>query len=122
MDRFLLNSNKHCKSENKDSTSSTSDKSAKKRKNRKYDDSYLDFGFTSTEVNGEERPQCVLCMKVLASECMLPSKLKRHLETTHPSEVSKSRDYFNRKLKELNQQKSSFYKQASIPSNALLAF
>jgi predicted RNase H-like nuclease len=51
---------------------------------------------------------------------MLPSKLKRHLETTHPSIVNKSCDYFSRKLKELNQQKGSFYKQASIPSNALL--
>jgi hypothetical protein len=80
---------------------------------RKYDDNYLDFGFMSTEVDGEERPQCVLYMKVLASECMLPSKLKCHLETTHPSVVSKSRDYFSRKLKELNQQKGSFYKQAS---------
>jgi hypothetical protein len=60
-------------------------------------------------------------MKVLASECMLPSKLKRHLQTTHPSIVSKSHDYFSRKLKELNQQKGSFYKQASIPSNVLLA-
>jgi hypothetical protein len=59
-------------------------------------------------------------MKVLASECMLPSKLKRHLETTHPSVVSECRDCVNRKLK-LNQQKSSFYKQASIRSNGLLA-
>jgi hypothetical protein len=74
----------------------------KKRKNRKYD---LDFGFTSTEVDGEERPQCVLCMKVLASEYMVSSKSKRHLETTHLSVVSNSRDYFCRKLKELNQKK-----------------
>jgi hypothetical protein len=116
-----MNSNKHCESENKEETSSTSGKSVKKRKNKKYDDSYLDFGFTSTEVNGKVRPQCVLCIKVLASECMLPSKLKRHLETTHPSQVSKSRDYFSRNLRELNQQKGSFYKRASIPSNALLA-
>jgi hypothetical protein len=65
MDRFLLNSNKHCESENKEGTSSTSGKRVKKRKNRKYD-SYLDFGFTSTEVHGKERPQCVLRMKVLA--------------------------------------------------------
>jgi hypothetical protein len=121
MDQFLLNSNKCCESENKEGASSTSGKSVKKRKNRKYDDSYSDFGFTSTEFDGEERPQCVLSMKVLASGCMLPSKLKRHLETTHPSEVSKSRDYFSRKLKELNQQTCSFYKQASIPSNALLS-
>jgi hypothetical protein len=52
---------------------------------------------------------------------MLPSKLKCHLETTHPSVLSKTRDYFSRKVKELNQQKGSFYKLASIPSNALLA-
>jgi hypothetical protein len=120
--RFLLNSNKRFESENKDGTSSKSVKSLKKRKHRKYDDSYLDFGFTSTEVDGEERPQGVLCMKVLASECMIRIKLKRHLETTHPSIISKSCDYFSRKLKELIQQKGSFYKQASIPSNALLAY
>jgi hypothetical protein len=52
---------------------------------------------------------------------MLPSKLKRHLETPQPSVVSKSHDYFSRKPKELHQQKCSFYKQASIPSNTLLA-
>jgi hypothetical protein len=84
----------------------------KKIKNRKYVDSCFNFGFMSTEVDAEKRLKCVLCMKALASDCMLPSKLKRHLETTHPSVVSQSRDYFSRKLKELNQQKYSFYKQA----------
>jgi hypothetical protein len=54
MDRFSLNNNKGCESENKEGTTSTSDKNVKKRKNRKYD-SYLDFGFTSTEVDGKER-------------------------------------------------------------------
>ncbi|KAL4153497.1 hypothetical protein QTP88_001330 [Uroleucon formosanum] len=93
----------------------------KKRKCRKYDDSYLDFGFTSTEINGEERPQCVLCMKVLAPECMLPSKLKRHLEANHKYTIGKPRDYFIRKLKELKQEKSTFFKNASIPTNALIA-
>jgi hypothetical protein len=101
MEWSLLNINKRCEIEN-EGTSSISGKSVKKRKNRKYDDSYLDFSFTSTEVDGEERPQCILCIKVLALECMLPSKLKCHLESTHPSVVSKSRDYFSRKLKELN--------------------
>jgi hypothetical protein len=99
MDQFLLISNKRCESENKESKSSTSGKSVKKRKNKKYDDSYLDSGFTSIEVEGEERPQCVLCMNVLASKSMMPSKLKRHLETTHPCVVSKPRDYFSRKLR-----------------------
>jgi hypothetical protein len=35
MDQFLLNSNKHCESENKEGTLSTSGKSVKKHKNRK---------------------------------------------------------------------------------------
>jgi hypothetical protein len=48
-------------------------------------------------------------MKVLASECKLPSKLKRHLETTDPSVVSKSRDYFNSKLKELNKSEAMLF-------------
>jgi hypothetical protein len=61
MDWFLLNSSKRCESENEEGTSSTSAKSVKKHKNRKYVDSYLDFGFTSIEVDGEERPQCVVC-------------------------------------------------------------
>jgi hypothetical protein len=56
MDLFLQNSNKRCESENKEGILSTSGKSVKKGKNRKYDDSYLDCSFTSTEVDGEERP------------------------------------------------------------------
>jgi hypothetical protein len=71
IDWFLLNSNKHCEGENKEIISPTSGKSVKKRKIRKCDDSYLDFGFMSTEVDGEERQQCVLCMNVSALECML---------------------------------------------------
>jgi hypothetical protein len=51
MDRFLLNSNKRYESENKEGTSS-SGKSVNNRKNRKYNDSYLYFDFTSTEVDG----------------------------------------------------------------------
>jgi hypothetical protein len=53
MDRVLLNSNNRCESENKEGTLSTSGKSVKKPKNPKYDDSYLDFGFASTEVDVE---------------------------------------------------------------------
>ncbi|KAL4084160.1 hypothetical protein QTP88_027993 [Uroleucon formosanum] len=116
MDRFLLNSHKRCEEE--ESIPSTSNRpTVKKPKYRKYDDSYLEFGFTSTEVNGEERPLCVLCMKVLAPECMLPSKLKRHLETNHKYAVGKSRDYFDRKRKELKQEKKEGHKHASEFSN-----
>ena len=69
------------------------------RKYWKYDDSYLDFGFTLINITHQEHPHCVLGVKVLASECMLPSKLKCHFQTDHPNMASKSCDYFTRKLK-----------------------
>ena len=43
-----------------------------KKKSRKYSDSYLDFGFTFIL---QEKPQCVICSKVLANESMLPNRL-----------------------------------------------
>src|SRR6218665_2502700 len=41
------------------------------------------------------------------------------LETAHPSAVSKSRDYFSRKLKRVMSTKGYFCKQAAVPINAL---
>ena len=110
MDRFLIKSNTRSESASKEDISSTSNTNMKKHKYRKYDDSYLNFRFTSTKVSGKDRPQCVLCMKILAPDCMVPSKLKPHLETNLATIVTKSRDYFTRKLRELNQQKGSFNK------------
>ncbi|XP_063813110.1 SCAN domain-containing protein 3-like [Pseudophryne corroboree] len=120
MERFL-NTGKKSGSKEKDEEPQTSGTVGKKRKHRRYDDTYLDIGFTSVDVNHEERPQCVLCLKILSAESMIPSKLRRHLETNHPNMAKKPRDFFSRKLKELKGQKGTFFKQASIPSNALLA-
>jgi hypothetical protein len=50
-----------CESKNKEGTLSTSGKSVKKHKNRKYDDSYLDFGFASIEVEAK-RGRNVFCV------------------------------------------------------------
>ncbi|GFV15303.1 SCAN domain-containing protein 3 [Trichonephila clavipes] len=43
----------------------------------------MNFGFTITEVNGEEKPLCVSCSKILAEDSMKPNKLKRHFKTLH---------------------------------------
>uniref|UniRef100_A0A8C5NEZ3 DUF4371 domain-containing protein n=1 Tax=Gouania willdenowi TaxID=441366 RepID=A0A8C5NEZ3_GOUWI len=55
----------------------------KREKTRKYTDNYLKFGFTFKERDGIEFPMCVICSTVLSNESMKPSKLQRHLETTH---------------------------------------
>jgi len=50
MERFL-NTNKQCGSEEKHGEPKTIGEVVKKQKYRKYDDSYLNFGFTSIDVN-----------------------------------------------------------------------
>jgi hypothetical protein len=44
--------------------------SSKKKCSRKYDSSYLEFGFTWCGDESEQQPQCVLCCEVLSNECM----------------------------------------------------
>ena len=56
-----------------------------KQKRWKYEDKYLDFRFTSTTVDNEKRPQCVVCFKVLARESMLQRKLRRQFKKMHES-------------------------------------
>lgn len=74
-------------------------------KKRGYLESYLDFGFTSIEDNGVIKPQCVLCLKVLAAESLKPSKLKAHLESKHPGCIDKDRQFFETKLEGVKKQR-----------------
>ena len=43
-----------------------------------------------------EKPQCVICLKILCPESMKASKLKDHLNRTHPLLLSKPREFFER--------------------------
>ncbi|GFX57991.1 zinc finger BED domain-containing protein 5 [Trichonephila clavipes] len=88
MDKFL--SRKRTFDDNKASTSAQTS-IVPKIKSRKYSQEYLNFGFTITEVNGEEKPLCVICSKILAADSMKPNKLKRHFETLHGQLDSKLR-------------------------------
>ncbi|GFU96120.1 SCAN domain-containing protein 3 [Trichonephila clavipes] len=65
MDKFLS-----CKRTFDDNKASTSAQTSivPKIKSRKYSLEYLNFGFTITEVNGEEKPLCVICSKILAAD------------------------------------------------------
>ncbi|GFV66218.1 protein FAM200B [Trichonephila clavipes] len=83
MDKFL--SRKRTFDDNKASTSAQTS-IVPKIKSRKYSQEYLNFGFTITEVNGEEKPLCVICSNILAADSMKPKKLKKHFETIHVNE------------------------------------
>ncbi|GFY32647.1 zinc finger MYM-type protein 6 [Trichonephila clavipes] len=76
MDKFL--SRKRTFNDNKASTSAHTS-IVPKIKSRKYSQEYLNFGFTITEVNGEEKPLCVICSKILAADSMKPNKLIKYI-------------------------------------------
>ncbi|GFW25144.1 SCAN domain-containing protein 3 [Trichonephila clavipes] len=88
-----------------------------KIKSRKYSQEYLNFGFTITEVNGEEKPLCIICSKILAADSRKPFKLKRHLETLHGEYISKPREFFESKLKSYEKQET--FKKMSVNEKAL---
>jgi hypothetical protein len=41
---------------------------------------YLPLGFTNIDVDGKERSQCLLCMKILAVDSIKPNRLQKHLK------------------------------------------
>ena len=91
-----------------------------RKKTRKYDSSYFNFGFTVAEKEGAEHPQCFICYKVLAAECMLPSKLRGHLITNH-NLSGKSREFFALKLTEMKKQSVELLSFLHAPVKAQLA-
>ena len=46
---------------------------------RKYNDSYLDYGFTFVERRDEQLAQCVACHKTLSKASIKPHQLKQHV-------------------------------------------
>uniref|UniRef100_A0A8C9RPX8 Zinc finger BED domain-containing protein 5-like n=1 Tax=Scleropages formosus TaxID=113540 RepID=A0A8C9RPX8_SCLFO len=94
---------------------------AKKSKTRKYDESYLQFGFTVTGTDAEPLPQCVICADLLANDSMKPCKLKFHLETKHPKLKDKPLDFLKLKLSCLTQQKRTISKHTSVSNKCLEA-
>ena len=69
---------------------------------RAYSDNYLQFGFTSLVTEGIEKPQCVICLKVLSAESMKPFQLKRHFEKEHPTYKDLDVSFFERKADSVN--------------------
>ena len=68
---------------------------------RKYGYAFLDHGFVNMPSQGIDRPQCVICHKVLTNESLKKSKLVDHLTTRHPLLKEKDREYFEGKAKQL---------------------
>ena len=82
---------------------------------RQYSDSYISFGFTFTGNPTAPVPLCLVCRKELYNSAMVPAKLKRHLDTNHPTLKNKKKTYF-RRLLESNKKEVNFMRQAATIS------
>ena len=126
MDKWLMNKSKTSGALNDDGTSiATGETSAnvetKESKHshgrkRNYNETYLQYGFTFSEINSEQLPMCVICSENLANESMKPGKLKRHLDTNHPSCATKPLEYFERLLQSTIKQQSNI--EANVSTNS----
>ena len=73
---------------------------------RKYDQSYLGFGFSWNGTERDPTPQWVVCGDVISNESMKPAHPKRHLTTKHAVLKDKPIVFIQRKLDELKQSKA----------------
>lgn len=88
---------------------------------RKYQESYLKYGFIGTGDSHTPIPLCIICGDQLSNEAMKPSKLLRHLNSKHPGLKDKPLEYFERTKQEYKAQKIFMRDTTSINENALRA-
>ena len=86
---------------------------------RQYSDSDISFGFTFNGNPTAPVPLCLVCRKELSNSAMVPAKLKRHLDTNHPTLKNKNTTYF-RCLLESNKKEVNFMRRATTISEKAL--
>ena len=91
------------------------------RPNRKYDDTYLHFGFSWNRNEDQPSPLCLVCGCEMSNESMLPSKLSRHLKSKHPHLQGKDLNYFKRLLEKNRKQASVFKSKTTVSEKTQIA-
>ena len=74
----------------------TTEKKTRKPFNRKYNETYIKFGFTKSGTLIAPLPLCVVCGETLTNAGMKPYNLMRHLAVHHPQLKNKEITYFQR--------------------------
>ena len=87
---------------------------------RKYNDTFLNYGFTFIEKGGEQLPECVICFKTLSNSSMKGYQLKQHLTNTHPQFSSKTKSFFKIKATNLKKMKLNSTVEFQIHSKAIV--
>ena len=96
-------------------------KKNRSRPNRKYDKSYLSYGFTWAGDENQPQPLCLVCGCKMSNESMLPSKLSNHFQTSHRSLQGKDVSYFKKLLEQQTKQAVTFKSLATVSEKAQIA-
>ncbi|XP_059799794.1 SCAN domain-containing protein 3-like [Hypanus sabinus] len=107
--------------DNAETTEAETPKIKKAFFNRKYDESYIRYGFNATGDPHAPSPLCVICGEKLSNEAMKPSKLLRHLASKHPDLKDKPIEFFEREKREQARQKQVLGATTSTNAAALRA-
>ena len=87
------------KGERRNDETAEASKTANKKKaafKRKYQESYLSYGFIATGDSRSPSPLCIICSDQLSNEAMEPSKQLHHMETKHPALKDKPLEFFKK--------------------------
>ncbi|GFT64484.1 protein FAM200B [Nephila pilipes] len=120
MDKFLRRKDTSSRTDDEEPSTSVT-KNLKKVVKRKYDEDYIKYGFSWCGDETAPRPQCIICGDQLSNESMVPSKLKRHLYSSHPSCANKDKQYFKRCLEQNKKQKKFMKSAVTVSEKALEA-
>ena len=93
---FLLNTSERPPSDKKRKRNEDQEKKMRNPFNRKYDESYIKYGFTKCGNILAPLPLCVVCGETLTNAGMKPSNLNRHLTLNHSELKNKDVAYFQR--------------------------
>lgn len=88
---------------------------------RKYKEDYIEFGFICSGPEDAQLPFCLICNAALSNEALVPSKLKRHLETKHPALKDKPKEYFENLVTQQNKQAKKLMNYLKLPEKGLIA-
>lgn len=127
MDRFLKRKRdvdeSDSESEQSLSVGNCSNKKTKPRSRatRKYNESYLNFGFIWTGSEDHPLPLCLVCGCKMSNESLLPSKLNKHFQTKHSHLQGKSASYFKRLSEQQTKTANSFKSKMTVSEKAQIA-
>ena len=90
---------------------------------RKWDETYLKYGFFLPDdqiLNAAPQPECLICSNRLSNSALVPAKLQRHLEANHPAYETKTISYFKHMKSSVRKQKDSFLGAVKTDQDLLL--